>query len=398
MGITMFDFLSQFGTSTLTFVVTISILVFIHEFGHYWVALKNGVKVETFSIGFGPELYHWLDKKGTRWRIAAIPLGGYVKMFGDQDPASMTSDTTTEAAAAMTEADRNQAFFAKTVWQRMAIVAAGPGINFLFCIIALFGLYITIGQPYSPAVVKDVIEGKPAAVAGLQSGDQIITLNGQKIESFQQIQKALSVNLGAPVDIIVRRDGAETTYQITPQVEEVKNNFGAVHRVGRLGIIGGGVIEYVPQGVVQAAGNSFKDTWMITVGTLTGLWQIIVGERSTREMGGVISIAKMSGEMVVKDHQTQDVEFGKTIAALVWFMALLSANLGLINLFPIPVLDGGHLVFYSLEAIRGRPLGDKAQEYCLRFGLAFILSLTIFALWNDLLNLGVVDKVISLFT
>lgn len=390
------DFLHQFGVSTFTFVLVVSILVFIHEFGHYWVARKNGVRIETFSIGFGPELFHWMDKRGTKWRVAAIPLGGYVKMFGDLDPASVSNSA--EASASFSEEERAVAFFSKTVWQRMAIVVAGPAVNFLFCIVALFGLYVTMGQPTTPAIIKDLVQDRPAAQAGLQIGDQVIRIDGTEITRFQQIQQYMSVHLDSPLQVVVLRNGAEVPYTITPFIEEVTNNFGVTHRVGRLGIISGGEAQFVKLGVGAAVIESLHETWNITANTLHGLWQIITGERSTKELGGAITIAKLSGDMVVENQDTKTVDYGKTIASLIWFMAILSANLGLINLFPIPVLDGGHLVFYSIEAIRGRPLGETAQEYSLRFGLALVLTLTVFALWNDLRNFGVVDKIVSLFS
>lgn len=390
------EYLNQFGLSTFTFILVVSILVFIHEFGHYWVARRNGVKVETFSIGFGPEIFHRFDKHGTRWRFAMIPLGGYVKMFGDLDPASVSNNA--EASVGMSAEERAVAFFAKSVWQRMAIVFAGPAINFIFCIVALFGLYVAVGQPGSPAIIKELVADRPAVQAGLQIGDQIVRMNGQEISRFQQIQQVMSVNLDSPLDVVVLRNGQEVTYTITPFIEEITNNFGVTHRVGRLGIVSGGAVEYKKLGVGEAVGESLHETWNITANTLKGLWQIISGERSTKEMGGAITIAKISGDMVITDDETKAIDFGRTAASLIWFMAILSANLGLINLFPIPVLDGGHLLFYAIEAIRGRPLGEQAQEYSLRFGLALVLTLTVFALWNDLTNFGVVSKIVSLFS
>lgn len=390
------DFLHQFGVSTVTFILVVSILVFIHEFGHYWVALKNGVKVETFSIGFGPELFHRFDKRGTRWRVALIPLGGYVKMFGDLDPASVSNAA--EAGASLSAEERQVAFFAKTVWQRMAIVFAGPAVNFLFCIVALFGLYVTIGQPSTPAVINGFVSNSPAEQAGMQIGDKIIRLGEQEIKRFQEVQKAMSYNLDHPIEVTLLRDGEEKTFNITPVIEEVTNNFGVSHRVGRLGIKSGGITEFKPMTLGESAIESVVETKNITVNTLVGLWQIIIGERSSKEMGGAITIAKLSGDMVIENEETKSIDFGKTVASLIWFMAILSANLGLINLFPIPVLDGGHLVFYTIEAIRGKPLGEVAQEYSLRFGLALVLTLTVFALWNDLTNFGVIGKIVSLFS
>ncbi len=377
------DQLLGFSHTLGAFIVVVGVLVFIHEFGHYYVAIRNKVKVEVFSIGFGPELFGWNDKRGTRWKVCLLPLGGYVKMFGDVDPASVQTDAA--QVAAMSAQEREQAFFAKSVGARAAIVAAGPGINFLFCILALFALYISIGQAHIPAVVSSVVPDKPAALAGIREGDLITAIDDTPIEDFSDIRRSLAMSLGDTVTVHLERDGEALSVTLTPEVEEVENNIGMKHRTGRLGIVSGGMPVYEKLGPVEALGAALSDTWGLIKGTFVGLYQIIMGERSSKELGGVITIAKMSGDM------------SQSIASFVWFMAMLSANLGLINLFPIPVLDGGHLVFYAAEAIRGRPLSDRAQEYSLRFGLALVLTLTIFALWNDLNNFGVVGFLTSLF-
>lgn len=378
-----FDVIAGISQNIAAFIVVIGILVFIHEFGHYYVAIKNKVKVEQFSIGFGPELYGWNDKKGTRWKICLLPLGGYVKMFGDVDPASATTDPT--QVAAMTPQDREGAFFAKTVGQRAAIVAAGPGINFLFCILALFLLYIFIGQAHMPPKVGEVVEGKPAATAGILAGDVIVEMNGNEVDDFNDLRQNLAMTLGNTIEVKVNRAGEVLSFQVTPEVEEIENNFGSTHRTGRIGVISAGLPEYQRLGPIDATVAALEDTWALIKGTFVGIYQIIAGERSHRELGGVITIAKLSGDM------------SHSIASFIWFMAMLSANLAIINLFPIPVLDGGHLVFYAYEAVRGKPLSDMAQEYSLRFGLALVLSLMIFALWNDLNNFGVVDFFARLF-
>ncbi len=375
------EWLQSFGTSTAAFIVVIGVLVFVHEFGHYWVALRAGVKVETFSIGFGPTLFGWRNRRGTWWRVAAIPLGGYVKMFGDVDPASVTTDGA--VAARLTPEERAGAFFAKTVAQRAAIVAAGPGINFLFTLVVLLGLYLTVGQPRTLPLIESVMEGKPAAAAGLQAGDMVTAINGRTVRRFQDIQEFMALNLEAPVDVTFERNGETRQVTVHPVIEDVGR-----HQIGRLGIQGQRqAYERLSPG--RALVESVRDTWGIISGTFIGLAQIVVGERSAKEVGSVVSIAKMSGDMVgggVLD----------TVVSLLWFMAVLSANLGLINLFPIPVLDGGHLLFYAVEAIRRKPLSEVAQEYSLRFGLALVLTLTVFALWNDFRNFGVVDFVTRL--
>lgn len=388
------DLLQQISQNFFAFILIVSFLVFIHEFGHYYVAIKNKVKVETFSIGFGPELYHIIDRRGTRWRFAAIPLGGYVKMFGDVDPASVQTDK--EAVAQHTAEERSQAFYAKTVGQRSAIVAAGPGVNFLFTIVALVGLYLTMGQPLTLPIVEGLVEGKPAAEAGIMPGDRITAIDDNQIKSFQDIRKVMTMGLSKPVVVHVDRDGQAMSFNVKPVVEDVENSIGTSHKTGMLGIRGG-IVEYQRLSVLEAFKASFTDTGDMIKGTFVGLYQIISGQRDSRELGGVITIAKLSGSTVIED-ENQHIDYAKTIAAMVWFMAMLSANLGLVNLFPIPVLDGGHLMFYAAEAMRGKPLSEQAQEYSLRFGLALVLTLTVFALWNDLRNFGVFDSLAKLFT
>lgn len=379
------DLLQTISHNFLAFVIIISILVFIHEFGHYWVAIKNGVKVTKFSIGFGPELFGWDDKRGTHWRIALIPLGGYVQMFGDVDPASLTSN---EGKVSYTPEEKAQAFYSKSVGQRAAIVAAGPGINFLFCIAALVFLFVFFGRPEGAPLVNEVIEGKPAAIAGIQKGDLITAIDGKPIRRFQQVVTTMASGLGQPVDLTVKRGEELLTFHIQPEVVEIENRFGGKHVTGRLGIMSmqGGPDSVRKLTPMQALGAAVEETWNMSVSTLKGLWQMIMGERSSRELSGALTIAKLSGEMSVN------------ISSLIYFMAILSANLGLINLFPIPVLDGGHLAFFAAEAVRGKALSDRVQEYSLRFGLALVLTLTGFALWNDLRNFGAFDFVAKLFS
>lgn len=377
------DLIQTISQHTLAFVIVVSILVFVHEFGHYWVAIKNGVKVVSFSIGFGPEIYGWNDKRGTRWKISLLPLGGYVQMFGDSDASS---GGVSEEAVTFTEEERKQAFFAKSVGQRAAIVAAGPGINFLFTIVILFGLFVTYGQPSTKPVVQGLSPDMPAIQAGIQEGDRILKVDGENIRKFNDIVQMMASGLGKPVDIELQRGDQTLTINVTPKVIEVENNFGVKHTTGRLGILGGRA-EFTRLSPMQAVVAAFTDTYDMTKNTLRGLYQIIIGERSSRELGGAITIAKLSGDAA-----------NISIPTLLWFMAMLSANLGLINLFPIPVLDGGHLLFYAAEFVRGKPLSVRVQEYSLRFGLSLVLTLTVFALWNDLSNFGVVAFVTRIFS
>jgi regulator of sigma E protease len=355
----------------IPFLVVLTVLVFVHELGHYLVARRNGVRIEVFSIGFGPEIFGWYDRAGTRWKLSAVPLGGYVKMYGDADASSLPSGS----LDAMTVEDREFSFHHKRLGQRVAIVAAGPVANFVFAIVLLAGLFSTVGQPFTPADVGQVQPGSAAEQGGIKPGDTITAIDGRQIDRFEDVQQAVALNNGAPMAIVVRRDGREVTLEVTPQMTERTDRFGNVHRIGLLGIGRSGV-EYVRRDPATAVVKAAEETWNLSTGTLKAIWQMIVGARTTDELGGPLRIAQMSGEVAQGG-----------VVAIVWFMAVLSVNLGLINLFPIPVLDGGHLLFYVAEAIRGRPLGQRAQEYGFRIGLALVLTLMVFATWNDLMHL-----------
>jgi len=362
------------GLTVIIFLVVLTVLVFVHELGHYLLARRNGVKVEVFSIGFGPELFGWWDKAGTRWKFSAVPLGGYVKMFGDSDAAS----TPGKSLPTMSLEERAVSFHHKTLGQRAAVVAAGPIANFLFAIVLFAGLFMVVGQQFTPADVGAVKEGSAAEAAGIKPGDLIVRLDGRPIERFEEVQQIVRSSPGVTMQVVVRRDGQEVPLSVTPQLTEVKDNFGSTHRIGLLGIGRSGGVEYVRHSPLVAVWRATTETWNFTVGTLQAVGQMIIGARTTEELGGPIRIAQMSGEVA---------SIG--LAALVHFMAILSINLGLINLFPIPVLDGGHLLFYAAEAVRGRPLGQRAQEYGFRIGLALVLTLMVFATWNDIVRLPI---------
>jgi regulator of sigma E protease len=366
----------------IPFLVVLTVLVFVHELGHYLVARRNGVRVEVFSIGFGPELFGWFDRAGTRWKLSAIPLGGYVKMFGDSDASSMPSGAVHE----MSEQDRAVSFHHKRLGQRAAVVAAGPAANFIFAIVVLAVLFATIGQPFTPPDVGTVQANSAAERGGFKPGDVILQVDGQKIERFEDVQQAVRLNDGSPMHIVVKRDGKDVELTITPQQQEITDRFGNVHRVSLLGIVRSGV-DYVRRDPASAVLRAAEETWSLSAGTLTAVWQMIIGARTTDELGGPLRIAQMSGEVAQGG-----------FVALISFMAMLSINLGLINLFPIPVLDGGHLLFYAAEAIRGKPLGQKAQEYGFRIGLAFVLMLMVFVTWKDLVHIGIVEFVKGLIT
>jgi regulator of sigma E protease len=379
----MIAFLHSGLSYIIPFLFVLTVLVFVHEFGHYFIARRNGVRVEVFSIGFGPELFGWLDRAGTRWKISAIPLGGYVKMFGDSDASSSLP---TASLADLTAADRDVSFHYKRLGQRTAIVAAGPAANFLFAIVLLASLFMTYGQPFTPAQVGQVQAGSAAAVAGIKPGDVIVSINGAAVRSFEDVQADVRLNPGVQMAVVVRRDGKDIALRATPNKTELTDRFGNHYEIGLLGIAHNG-INYVRRDPATALLQAGTQTWDLSASTLKAIWQIVIGVRGTDELGGPLRIAQMSG----------DVAQGGVVAVL-WFMAVLSINLGLINLFPVPVLDGGHLLFYAAEALRGKPLGQRAQEYGFRIGLALVLTLMVFATWNDLVHLRIVEFVKGLMT
>lgn len=358
-----------FGYNLLAFIIIISIIVFAHEFGHYYIARLGGVKIEVFSIGFGRELFGWTDKVGTRWKVCLVPAGGYVKMFGDVDPASAPDRDKIDH---FTEEEKKVAFHTKPLSIKAAVVAAGPIANFLFAIVVLVGFYLAYGKPYTPAIISDVMAESAAEEAGLQSGDRIVMIDGSSVETFDDITKAIAINLGEPVDVVIERDGAEIDVVVTPKIVERESFLGEVVKTPMLGITSSEV-SYQDLHLGTAFTAAIAETWFIGKATLQGLGQIVTGARSSDDISGPIRIAKFSG---------QSMERG--FHAVLWFMVVISVNLGLINLFPIPLLDGGHLMYYAIEALQGRPLADKVQEYGFRLGFAMIIALAVFATFNDI--------------
>ncbi len=363
----MFEWVWEYA---VPFLFVLTVLVFVHELGHYLVARWNGVRVEVFSIGFGPELFGWTDKAQTRWKISAIPLGGYVKMFGDINAASMPDS----AIAEMSPEERAVAFPTKRLGQRAWIVAAGPLANFIFAILLFAGLYVFVGQPFTPPVVGAIQEGSAAEAAGLMDGDVFVRIDGRSIERFEDIQRIVRIAANQPLEVVVVRDGGEIGVTVTPRLETFTDNFGNEHEIGLLGIQGSAP-EFVKRNPATSIWLASKETVSLVGSIFQAIGQIIVGTRKADELGGPLRIAEISG---------QAAEAG--ILAVVQFMAIISINLGLINLFPIPILDGGHLLFYAYEAVRGRPLGERAQEYGFRIGMALVLGLMVFVTWNDLIH------------
>lgn len=346
------------------FAVVLGILVFVHEFGHYLAARWCGVHVEVFSIGFGRAIKSWQDRNGTQWKLAWLPLGGYVKMHGQERP----EDASPEVRAAWIP---GRTFHEKKVWQRAIIVAAGPIANFLLAMVLFAGLMLVLGVGVSQPVVGGVLPGSAAAQAGLQTKDRIVSIAGRPIKTFEQIQQIVEARPGRTVPIVVTRDGASRTLQAKIGTAKLDGM-----EIGLLGIRAGEV-AYRRVSPPEALWGGVKQTWTVTRQTVSGIVQMIRGTRGTQDLGGPLRIAQISGQVA---------ELG--LASLVSFIAVLSVNLGLINLFPIPVLDGGHLLFYAAEALRGRPLPPRALEYGFRAGLALLASLFIFATWNDLANIG----------
>jgi len=371
----MLDLIDGFLGTAVPFLIVLTVLVFVHEMGHFLVARRNGVRVEIFSIGFGPELFGWTDKAQTRWKFSVIPLGGYVKMFGDANVASQPGAGIKE----MTPEERAVSFHDKRLGQRALIVAAGPVVNFLFAIVLLFGLFVTVGQPFTPPVVGDVLPESAAAQAGILPGDRIAAIDGSSIERFEEVQRIVRQRGAQQLRITLLRDGRELNLTITPKITELTDNFGNKQKIGLLGVTRSEV-EYVRHGPFEALWRAGAETIVLSTSTLESVGQIIAGTRTADELGGPLRIAQMSGEVA-----------GIGVAAMIWFMAVLSVNLGLINLFPVPMLDGGHLLYYAIEALRGRPLGERAQEYGFRIGLALVLSLMLFVTVNDLIQLKVFD-------
>lgn len=361
----------------IPFLFVLTLVVFFHELGHFWVARRAGVRVVTFSLGFGPEIAGFNDKHGTRWRIAAIPLGGYVRFFGDEDAAS-TPDSA--RLSQMTAAERNESFFYKPVAWRAAIVAAGPIANFLLAIAIFAIVFMVFGKQVTAPRVDQINPGSAAEMAGFKPGDLVLEIEGAKVDSFSDMQRIVGSHAGQPLAFTVARGDREVTLTATPELKEVKDPFGNSHRTGLLGIsrsLAAGDVTTQRFGPVEAIGMGVQETWFVVARTFDYLGGLVAGRESADQLGGPIRIAQVSGQVAT---------FG--IGALLSLAAVLSVSIGLLNLFPIPLLDGGHLLFYAFEAIRGRPLSARTQDIGFRIGLALVLMLMIFATWNDVLHIA----------
>jgi regulator of sigma E protease len=439
------------------FLLVLGVLVFVHEWGHYIVARMCGVKIESFSIGFGPEIFGLTDRRGTRWKFSLVPLGGYVKMFGDVDPASAghseeTKDEKTKELRPLTEAERKHAFYAQSVARRAAIVFAGPAVNFIFAVIVLTFLYTFYGEPITPPIAAAIMGGSPAEAADFRPHDEILSIDGSAIHRFEDIRREVMVGLDTQRIFTIRRDGRVLDIKAVPKRSQDKDRFGFSHASALLGIIspgngieisrikvvdghnakdvndarlmlaarlgqtfhigidgGGKQLETILVQPLASANNGLNDpkdsnygslvlaksdqelirhsplesfsaavreTSDVVVSTLKALGQMVTGVRSASELGGIIRIGAIACDMAKAG-----------LAALISFTALLSINLGLINLFPIPMLDGGHLMFYGVEAVKGSPISEQIQEYAFRLGLAILVGIMLFANLNDIVQL-----------
>jgi regulator of sigma E protease len=366
----------NFLFTILAFLLVIGPLIFVHELGHYFVGRWFGVKAEAFSIGFGREIFGWTDKRGTRWKIGWLPLGGYVRFKGDMNPAS----TPTDEWLALPPEERAETFQAKSLWKRFLIVLAGPVTNFLVAILVYVALFASYGVPRTPAVVPAVSPGSAAAAAGFRPGDQIVAVEGTTIDRFEDFQRTILIHPGEPLHFELERAGRPVELVATPRAIILRDRFGNQSRIGQLGIaVPPKVIVEVP--AHQVVGEAIAQTGSTVRMMVITMSQLVMGTRSLKEMGGPLKIAQISGQQ----------------ASLGWldfvlFVSLISINLGFINLLPIPLLDGGHLLFYAIEGVRRKPLRPEAQEWAFRTGFAVLLALMIFVTLNDLASFGLFSK------
>lgn len=360
----------------IPFVFVLSLVVFFHELGHFLIARWCGVRIMVFSIGFGPEIIGFNDRYGTRWKISAIPLGGFVKFFGDENAASIPDAA---RIASMDAQERAQSFAFQPVLKRAAIVVAGPLANFILAIVIFAAVFMLYGKQTMSARVDSVQPDSAAAAAGFKPGDLVVAIDGRPIDNFAEMQRIVSTSAGETIAVTVDRDGLQQVLKATPALKEVKDNFGNVQRIGVLGISRSMAPEDLklhPVAPPQAVWMSVQETWSVIDRTLGYIGGVIVGREAANQLGGPIRIAQMSGQVA---------SFG--FVPLIQLAAVLSVSIGLLNLFPIPLLDGGHLLFYAIEALRGRPLSERAQEVGFRIGLAIVLMLMIFATFNDIVHL-----------
>ena len=360
----------------IPFLFALMIIVFIHELGHFMVARWCGVSVEAFSIGFGKEIAGWYDKHGTRWKLSWIPLGGYVKFKGDANAASLPDADT--VAKAKTDPGN---FHGKPIWQRAAVVAAGPIANFILAIFIFSAAFMIVGAPVMEPRVDEVLAGSAAEKAGIQKGDLVISIAGKDIENFTDLQQAVITRAGEELTVVIERNGERITLTVVPQLKEEDDGFGGKMRIGLLGVRHNpeGGVHYERKGPIDALSSGVDRTWFIIDTTFRYLGKLVTGRESADQLGGPIAMAKAAGDAA-------SVGLYQFISVI----AFLSVSIGLINLFPIPMLDGGHLVYYAIEAVRGKPLGENAQEWGFRIGFSLVIMLMVIGTWNDLVRVATV--------
>ena len=362
----------------LPFIILILIVVFIHEYGHYYFAKKFGVGVTDFSIGFGKEIFGWNDKSGTRWKICWIPLGGYVKFFGDRNVYSQADHK--EILEKYSEEDQKKLFTLKPLYQRSLIVFGGPLANFLLALVIFFSIYTFVGKDFTPAVINEVQKDSPAMAGGLKQKDIILEIDGNKVESIMDVSKFITMSTDEIIDFKVKRSYDELILKVKPNIVAGEDNLGNKLNKRMVGIKLGAYnddINHVKLGPAQAIYHATHEVYFVGISSLKYIGAMIFGKADTSQLGGPIRIAKISGQVA---------EFG--VLAFISMMAYISISLGLVNLFPIPMLDGGHLMFYAFEKFLGRPLSQKTQEGFFRIGIFLLISLMFFTTFNDLKDLG----------
>ncbi|MEC7420837.1 MAG: RIP metalloprotease RseP [Pseudomonadota bacterium] len=368
----------------LGFPLLLGPLVTIHELGHYLVGRWFGVHAEAFSVGFGREIWGFTDKRGTRWKLSALPLGGYVQFKGDMNPASIPDP---DAAARASAEERAGSFHHAALWKRALIVFAGPATNILLTLAIFAGFFTLYGKPVpgdaaEQLTVAEFAEISPARSAGIEVGDRIVAIEGERMEDFRDVQDSIMLYPGRTLDVTVERDGAERIFEVPVRSVEMEDRFGNVSKVGLIGIASGAAsFDFEPQGPIAALGLAVDHSLGIVDMMVTGIGQIFTGERSVQELGGPVKIAKFSGE-----------QLSLGAMAFINFAALISLNLAFINLLPIPALDGGHLAFYAAEAVRRKPVGPRGTEVAYRAGVALVLMLMVFVTINDLVSLPIFGR------
>ncbi len=366
------ELLSLISHNLISFILILTVIVFVHEFGHYFVARKCGVKIDEFAIGFGKELFGFNDKNGTRWKFCLLPFGGYVKMFGDRNPASIADG---QKIKKMTQKEKKVSFYFQNVYKRMAIVLAGPIANFILAVFLFAIIFRIQGVTTVLPIVDELVKDGAAIEVGLKKGDEIIKIQDKKISNFYQIQEIIYRSADKELEILIKRGEEEILFNLTPKASISKDFFGKEIKVGMIGVQAG-QYKYEKLNLTQSFLRANKETYNLSIAILDAIGDLIIGKRSVKELGGPVKIAEYSGKSVEKG-----------FIVVLWFMAMISINLGVLNLLPLPILDGGHFFYYVIEAIKGKPLPEKIQQYGFQVGFALILTLMLFTTYNDITGL-----------